>query len=57
MGLFLNYLTNIFDNKLAYERNFKSIYLVGSVLLTLIFYLLIAFFIKAFKISDINLKY
>ncbi|MDC1112017.1 murein biosynthesis integral membrane protein MurJ [Candidatus Pelagibacter sp.] len=57
MGVFLNYLTNIFDNKLAYEQNFKSIYLVCSVLLTLIFYLLIAFFIKAFKISDINLKY
>ena len=57
MGLFFNYLVNFFDNKLAYEQNFKSIYLISSVLLTLIFYLLVAFLIKAFKISDINLKY
>ena len=57
MGLFFNYLIIFFDSKLAYEQNFKSIYLIGSVLLALIFYLLIAFFIKAFKISDIKLKY
>ena len=57
MGLFFNYLIVFFDNKLAYEQNFKSIYLIGSVLLALIFYLLIALFIKAFKISDIKLKY
>ena len=57
MGLFFNYLIIFFDSKLVYENNFKSIYLIGSVLLALIFYLLIAFFIKAFKISDIKLKY
>ncbi|MDB2515288.1 murein biosynthesis integral membrane protein MurJ [Candidatus Pelagibacter bacterium] len=57
MGLFFNYLINLFDSKLAYEENFKSLYLIGSVLSALIFYLLIAFFIKAFKISDIKLKY
>ena len=57
MGLFFNYLVIFFDSKLVYENNFKSIYLIGSVLLALIFYLLIAFFIKAFKISDIKLKY
>ena len=57
MGLFFNYIIIFFDSKLAYEQNFKSIYLIASVLLTFIFYLLIAFFIKAFKISDIKLKY
>jgi putative peptidoglycan lipid II flippase len=57
MGLFFNYLIIFFDSKLVYENNFKSIYLIGSVLLALIFYLLIAFFMKAFKISDIKLKY
>ena len=57
MGLFFNYLTYFLDNKLAYEQSYKAIYLVGSVLSALIFYLLIAFFIKAFKISDIKLKY
>ena len=57
MGLFFNYLIIFLDSKLAYEQNFKSVYLIASVLLALIFYLLIAFFIKAFKISDIKLKY
>jgi len=57
MGLFFNYLIFFFDSKLAYEQNFKSIYLIGSVLLALIFYLLIAFLIRAFKINDIKLKY
>ena len=57
MGLFFNYLIIFFDDKLIYEQNFKSFYLVSSVLLALIFYLLIALIIKAFKISDIKLKY
>ena len=57
MGLFFYYLINNFENKLVYEESFKALYLIGSVVLTLIFYLLIAFFIKAFKINDIKLKY
>ena len=57
MGLFFNYLIIFFDDKLAYEQNFKSAYLIGIVLLGLTSYLLIAFLIKAFKISDIKLKY
>jgi len=57
MGLLFNYLIIFFDSQLAYEKNLKSIYLISSVLLALIFYLLIAFFIKAFKTSDIKLKY
>ena len=57
MGLFFNYLIVFFDNNLAYEQNFKSVYLIGIVLMGLISYLLIAFAIKAFKISDIHLKY
>jgi putative peptidoglycan lipid II flippase len=57
MGLFFKYLIVFFDSKLAFEQNLKSLYLIGSVLLALIFYLLIALLIKAFKISDIKLKY
>ena len=57
MGLFFNYLIIFFKEELAYEQNFKSAYLIGIVLLGLISYLLIALIIKAFKISDINLKY
>ena len=57
MGLIFNYLINFFNHNLSYEQNFKSAYLIGIVLFGLISYLLIAIFIKAFKISDIKLKY
>ena len=57
MGLFFNYLINFFDSDLMFEKNFKSAYLIGTVLLGLISYLLTAVLIKAFKISDIKLKY
>ena len=57
MGIFFNYLIIYFEANLAYEQNFKAFYLVGIVLLGLISYILIAILIKAFKISDINLKY
>ena len=57
MGIFFNYLIVFFNEELAYEQNFKSAYLIGIVLLGFVSYLLIAFTIKAFKISDIKLKY
>ncbi len=57
MGLFFNYLIIFFNNELEYGQNFKSVYLILIVLLGLISYLLIALLIKAFKISDIKLKY
>ena len=57
MGIFFNFIINFFENNLAYEENFKIFYLILIVLLGLIFYLIIAIFIKAFKISDIKLKY
>ena len=57
MGLFFNYLINFFDANMGYEQNFKATYLISLVLLGLISYLLIAVLIKAFKISDIKLKY
>ena len=57
MGFLFNYLILFFEANLAYEQSFKSIYLIGTVIFGLISYLLIAILIKAFKISDINLKY
>ena len=57
MGLFFNYLINFFDINMRYEQNFKAAYLIGVALLGLIFYLLIAVLLKAFKINDIKLKY
>jgi putative peptidoglycan lipid II flippase len=57
MGVFFNYMIYFFNDKLLYEASFKVIYLIGSVVLGIIFYLLIAILIKAFKRSDINLNY
>jgi putative peptidoglycan lipid II flippase len=57
MGLFFNYFINFFNNNLNYDQNFKSIYLLGTVIIAFIYYLLISILIKAFKMSDINLKY
>ena len=57
MGIFFNYLIHFLDNKLIYEEVFKSAYLVGAAILGLTFYILIALFIKAFKVNDIHLKY
>jgi putative peptidoglycan lipid II flippase len=57
MGIFFNYIMYFFNDKLIYQEAIKAIYLVGAVILGFIFYLMIAIFIKAFKKSDINLKY
>ena len=57
MGIFFNYLIHFFNNKFLYEETFKSSYLVCAVILGLTFYIMISIFIKAFKISDIHLKY
>jgi putative peptidoglycan lipid II flippase len=42
---------------LSYQENFKAIYLIGTVIASLIFYFFIAVLIKAFKRTDINLNY
>jgi len=57
MGVIFNYLINFFYKSLSYEQNFKSVYLISIVILGLISYVMIAILIKAFKISDIKLKY
>jgi len=57
MGIFFNYVIHFFNDKLIYQASFKAIYLVGTVISGLIFYLMIAILIKAFKRRDINLKY
>jgi putative peptidoglycan lipid II flippase len=57
MGLFFNFLLNYFQNELAFEQNMKSLYLILSIIVGLLFYLLVCYLIRAFKISDIKLKY
>jgi putative peptidoglycan lipid II flippase len=57
MGIFFNYIIHFFNDMLLYEASFKALYLIVTVALGLMFYLLIATLIKAFKRSDINLNY
>ena len=57
MGIFFNYAIHFFNEQLLYEGSLKAIYLISAVIIALIFYLLIAILIKAFKRSDINLNY
>ncbi len=57
MGLFFNFLLNFFQNELAFNQSIKSLYLILSVILGLLFYLIVCYFIKAFQMSDIKLKY
>ena len=57
MGLVFYFLLNFISDKLIYSENFKFIYLLLSVIVALICYLVASFFTNAFKLSDINLKY
>ena len=57
MGFIFQFLLNFFENQLAFDQKIKSLYLIFSAFLGLSFYLLICYFIKAFKLSDIKLKY
>ena len=57
MGLFFNFLLNFFQNELEFDKSIKSFYLVLSVILGLLFYLIVSYFIKAFQMNDIKLKY
>ena len=57
MGLIFYFLLNLLSEKLIYSENLKFIYLLLSTLATLICYLLVSIFTKAFKLSDIKLKY
>ncbi len=57
MGYILNYLINFFDEKLAYNSEYKLAYLITIVLAMFIIYIVISIFTKAFNIKDIKLKY
>ena len=57
MGIFFRYLILIFENQLVYDYHLKSFYLILSVFLGIVFYLIMSLLIKAFKYEDIKLKY
>jgi len=51
------YSVNLFENYLTYESNYKLITVILLVIATFILYILLSIVTKAFKISDIKLKY
>ena len=57
MGFMFQFLLNFFENELAFDQKAKSLYLILSTFLGLSFYLMVCYFIKAFKMNDIKLKY
>ena len=57
MSVFFNFLITYFKYELAFNQSVKSFYLILTVVLSLLFYILISYWIKAFKMSDIKLKY
>ena len=50
-------LIKFFSDNLTYEGEYKLVTIIFLVILTFIIYILISLVTKAFKISDINLKY
>ena len=57
MGIFFNNLIIYFDDQLSYNHNLKAFYLIACVLLSLLFYLLRSYCLKASKERDNQLKY
>ena len=56
-GLIFYFLLDLLSFKLIYSESLKLVYLLLSISITLICYLLISIFTKAFKMSDIKLNY
>ena len=50
-------LVNYFSNKLTYNSEYKLMTIILLVIIIIIIYILISIITKAFKISDIKLKY
>ena len=57
MGMLFKFLIFNLENQLNYDYYFKSVYLVLTVLVCVLFYVFISIFIKAFQTDDIKLKY
>jgi len=50
-------LTQIFNEYLAYESDYKLLTIIFLVIITILIYIIFSIVTKAFKISDIKLKY
>ena len=57
MGLCLQNLLSYFDSQLSFEYSFKLVYLFFLVILSILIYFIVSLITKAFKLSDIKIKY
>ena len=54
---FFYFMINYFSNYFLYNNSYKLIFTIITIILTFFCYIIISIFTKAFKFSDINLKY
>ena len=57
MGICLINLISFFDNELSFENNYKVLYLLFLVILSILIYFTGSLITKAFKLNDIKIKY
>ena len=57
MGIFFHFMITEFSYYLQNDYSLKAIFILIFVFLSILFYLLVSFLIKAFKLSDIKTKY
>ncbi len=57
MGIIFYLLLHFLSEKLNYFENYKIIYLLFSIFIAIVSYIITSIFFKAFKLSDINLNY
>ena len=57
MGIFLQNLLSYFNTQLFFEHNLKFVYLFFLVILSILIYFIVSLITKAFKLSDIKIKY
>ena len=57
MSFCLYFLVSIFSEQLNYSNNYKVIYLFLLIFLSMLVYFIISLITKAFKLSDIKIKY
>ena len=57
MGICLQNQIYYFDTQLSFENNYKFIYLLFLVIFSILIYFIVSLITKAFKLSDIKIKY
>ena len=57
MGICLYNLILFFNNQLSFGSNYKVIYMLFLVIISILIYFITSLFTKAFKLSDIKIKY